>query len=193
MGAMASQITSLTIVYSTVYSDADQRKHQSSASLAFVRGIYRGPLKSPHKWPVTGKIFPFHDVIMQQSQITGPFVWNCNSFALFGPCTWPMDRLRSIWSKWTLLNYRFRQFHSTSTGETLFSGLRGVHAFQQRQAHMVKWANDAVQLQLDIFAELRMEKIRPVVSKTGALAHGKAHMAQMGKCPWRSKTTNMNH
>ena len=38
MGAIASQITSLTIVYSTVYSDADQRKHQSSASLAFVRG-----------------------------------------------------------------------------------------------------------------------------------------------------------
>ena len=36
MGAMASQITSLTIVFSTVYSDADQRKHQSSASLAFV-------------------------------------------------------------------------------------------------------------------------------------------------------------
>ena len=39
MGAMTSQITSLTIAYSTVYSDADQRKHQSSASLAFVRGI----------------------------------------------------------------------------------------------------------------------------------------------------------
>ena len=39
MGAIASQITSLTIVYSIVYSDADQRKHQSSASLAFVRGI----------------------------------------------------------------------------------------------------------------------------------------------------------
>ena len=41
MGSIASQITSLTIVYSTVYSDADQRKHQSSASLAFARGIYR--------------------------------------------------------------------------------------------------------------------------------------------------------
>ena len=53
MGTMASQITSLTIVYSTVYSDADQRKHQSSASLAFVRGIHRGPVNSPHKWPVT--------------------------------------------------------------------------------------------------------------------------------------------
>ena len=41
MTTMASQITSLTIVYSTVYSDADQRKHQSSASLAFVWGIHR--------------------------------------------------------------------------------------------------------------------------------------------------------
>ena len=34
MGAIASQITSLTITYSTLYSDADERKHQSSASLA---------------------------------------------------------------------------------------------------------------------------------------------------------------
>ena len=41
MGAIASQITSLTIVYSTIYSDADQRKHQSSASLAFEWGIHR--------------------------------------------------------------------------------------------------------------------------------------------------------
>ena len=63
MGAIASQITSLTVVYSTVYSDADQRKHQSSASLAFVRGIHRGPVNSPHKWPVTRKMFPFDDVI----------------------------------------------------------------------------------------------------------------------------------
>ena len=64
MGAIASQITSLTIVYSIVYSDADQRKHQSSASLAFVRGIHRGPVNSPHKWPITRKMFPFDDVIM---------------------------------------------------------------------------------------------------------------------------------
>ena len=66
MGAMASQIASLTIVYSTVYSDANQRKHQSSASLAFVRGIHRGP-NSPHKWPVTRKMFPFDDVIMPRT------------------------------------------------------------------------------------------------------------------------------
>ena len=64
MSLMASQITSLTIVYSTVYSGADQRKLQSSASLAFVRGIHRGPMNSPHKMPVTRKMFPFDDVIM---------------------------------------------------------------------------------------------------------------------------------
>ena len=64
MGVIASQITSLTIVYSTVYSDADQRKHQSSASLAFVRGIHRRPVYSPQKWPVTRKMFPFDGAIM---------------------------------------------------------------------------------------------------------------------------------
>ena len=64
MVAMASQITSLTIVYSIVHSGADQRKHQSSASLAFVQGIHRGPVNSPHKGPATRKIFPFDDVIM---------------------------------------------------------------------------------------------------------------------------------
>ena len=64
MSAMASQITNITIVYSTVYPGADQRKHQSSASLAFVRGIHRWPVNSPHKWPVTRKMFPFDYVIM---------------------------------------------------------------------------------------------------------------------------------
>ena len=64
MGATASQITSLAIVYSTDYSASDQRKQQSSASLAFVRGIHRWPVNSPHKGPVTWKMFPFDDVIM---------------------------------------------------------------------------------------------------------------------------------
>ena len=58
MGAMASQITSLTIVYSTIYSGADQRKHQSSASLAFVRRIHWWPVNSPHKEPITPKNVP---------------------------------------------------------------------------------------------------------------------------------------
>ena len=64
MSAIASQITSLTIVYSTVYPGADQSKHQSSTSLAFVWGIQQRPVNSPHKWPVTWKMFPFDDVIM---------------------------------------------------------------------------------------------------------------------------------
>ena len=66
---MVSQISSLMIVYSTVYSDADQRKHQSSTSLAFVRGIHQGPVNSPHKWPVARKMFPFHDVIIYDGLI----------------------------------------------------------------------------------------------------------------------------
>ena len=64
MCAMASHITSITIVYSSVYSGADQRKHQGSASLGFVRGIHRWPVNSPHKRPVTQKMLPFDDVIM---------------------------------------------------------------------------------------------------------------------------------
>ena len=64
MGTMASQITSLTIVYWTVYSSANQRKHKSSASLAFVRGIHRWPVNSPHKGPVMRKMLLFDDVIM---------------------------------------------------------------------------------------------------------------------------------
>ena len=72
MSAIASQITSLTIVYSTVYPGADQSKHQSSASLAFVWGIHRGPVNSPHKWPVTRKMSPFDDVIMiRDTKLTG--------------------------------------------------------------------------------------------------------------------------
>ena len=66
MTTMVSQVTSLTFVYSTVYSDADQRKHQSSASLALCVGNSPGPVNSPLKGPVMRKMFPFDDVIMQQ-------------------------------------------------------------------------------------------------------------------------------
>ena len=64
MSMMESPITGVSIVYSIVCSGADQRKHQSSASLAFVRGIHRGPVNSPYQRPVTWKIFPFGDVIL---------------------------------------------------------------------------------------------------------------------------------
>ena len=64
MSAMGSQITSLTIVYSTVYSGPDERKHQSSMSLAFLRGIHWWLVNSSHKGPVKRKVVPFDDVIM---------------------------------------------------------------------------------------------------------------------------------
>ena len=72
---IASQISTLASVYSAVYSGADQRKHQSCAWLAFVRGFHRGPVNSPHKWPVTRKMFPFDDVIMMARHIPFFVFW----------------------------------------------------------------------------------------------------------------------
>ena len=72
MTTKASQITSLTIVYPTVYSGADQRKHQRSASLAFLWGIHLWPVYSPHKGSVTQKMFSFDDVIIG---------WRCRMWA----------------------------------------------------------------------------------------------------------------
>ena len=77
LSAMASQITSLKIVHSTIYSGADQRKHQTSASLAFVRGIHRWPVNSPHKWPVTRTMFTFDDVIMKNLKNKFVFISSC--------------------------------------------------------------------------------------------------------------------
>ena len=79
IGANASQITNLKIVYSTVYSGADQRKHQSSASLAFVLGIHRKPVNSPHKWPATQKMFPFDDVSMCNDVFSSSLTCHCTN------------------------------------------------------------------------------------------------------------------
>ena len=82
MTMLASQITSLMVVHSIVYSGVNQRKHQSPASLAFVREIHRGPVNFPHKWPVTRKMFPFDDVIMDMDigWRSNSFVWDGNYF-----------------------------------------------------------------------------------------------------------------
>ena len=98
MGEMASQSTSLTIVYSIVNSGADQRTHQSSASLVFVRGIHRWPVNSPHKWPVTRKMSPFDDVIMYFKNWSSE-IWsgrNCKTFWKW--CTHPLGLKYSVWS-----------------------------------------------------------------------------------------------
>ena len=82
IATIESQITSLAIVFSTVYLDTDHRKHQSSASLAFVWGIHRGPVNSPHKWPVTQKMFPFDDVIMSWFGYKMFLVISCNPISI---------------------------------------------------------------------------------------------------------------
>ena len=100
MSAIASQITSLTIVYSAVYSGAHQRKHQSSASLAFVRGIHWWPLNSPHKGPVTRKISPIDDVIMFKFKILQPFKFQVK-FTHSGS----MLAFARAWAIWNLINH----------------------------------------------------------------------------------------
>ena len=92
MSAMANEITSLTIVYSSVYSGADQRQHQSSASLAFVREIHRWPVNSPHKEPVTRILFPFDDVIMLQNY---PFSVPFLPLDFYGKCWHKIRRVTS--------------------------------------------------------------------------------------------------
>ena len=92
-GSMASQITSLVIVSWAVYSGTDQRKHQSFMSLAFVRGIHRGPVNSPHKWPVTRKMFPFDDIIMSHGLLAGSI---CHCLAIKAPSQYK-DRLIYVW------------------------------------------------------------------------------------------------
>ena len=70
MSTMAYQITSVSMLCSTVCSGADQTKHKSSASLAFLRGIHWCTVNSSHKGPVTRKMFWFGDIIM-----TSPGPW----------------------------------------------------------------------------------------------------------------------
>ena len=74
MSTVASQIPGVSIVYSTVCSGADQRKHQSSASLAFVKGIHWWPVNSQHRGTVTRKMFPFAIDVSQN--VCRKSVWN---------------------------------------------------------------------------------------------------------------------
>ena len=68
------QITGVSIVCPIFCWDADQRKHQSSASPDFVRGIHRWPVDSPHKEPVTRKMLPFDDVILFNLILSAPYL-----------------------------------------------------------------------------------------------------------------------
>ena len=113
MDAIASQTTSLTIVYSKVYSGADQRKHESSASLAFAWGSHRGPVNSPHKWPVTRIMFPFDDVIILNATISCSKILSLSgqsiiaksaSFEVFKQCFVCFRTFHRVRQRWRNLN-----------------------------------------------------------------------------------------
>ena len=108
ISAIASQITSLNIVHSNVYLGTYQRKHQSSAPLAFEWGIHRWPVNSPHKGPVTRKMFPFDDVIMLLC-----FAW----------LWWHFQFCRLIWSYNTFPSGMLRWCLFSSFGSTRVSAV----------------------------------------------------------------------
>ena len=140
MATIASQITSLTIVYSTVYSDVDQRKHQSSASLAFVRGIHQGPVNSPHKWPATRKMFPFDDVIM-------------DLFILHSQCNdywWPGDTMSQV-----ICSQVFSEYSGLSTSFKSDFQLLMFYLIWFQMKHnnlycMLKWFSNILNLLYDL-------------------------------------------
>ena len=105
MSAMASQIIGVPMAYSTVSSGADQRKHQSSASLALVKGIHRWAVNSSHKGPVTRKMFPFDAVIRGSCSGICPSQQNQTKYASCGVLYLQLF-------KWFALSARFNFFAS---------------------------------------------------------------------------------
>ena len=101
--AMAFEITSHTIVYSNVYSGADQREHQSSASLAFLQGIHRWPVNSPQQRDSNAEnvfiwwrhhVSSCDPVIDASNLLLPPFVSSCSVCVV---CLWYR------WIRWRLI------------------------------------------------------------------------------------------
>ena len=141
MTTMASQITSLTVVYSTVYSGADQGKHQSSASLAFVWGIHRDWWIPRTKGQLRGKclhlmtsswvFLPLWLVItymISRMTLTLPS-WHGNALCVTDPLLWKLLALCYRWisitkSQWCgALMFYFIVSLSTLLHKQLRSGI----------------------------------------------------------------------
>ena len=97
MSAVASQITGVSIVYWTA---DESSKHQSSASLAFVRGIDQLPVDAPHKGPVTRKIFPFDDVIMSIWKRRVNWWWLIKLVLYYAKLCFPIDPMTFTCIPW---------------------------------------------------------------------------------------------
>ena len=129
--------------FPTVYSGTNQGKHLSSASLAFARGIHRRPVNSPHKTPVTQKIFSFDDVIMNgTSHSFHAGTWYCGG--IFQTCETPLLTRVYLWRKlrewqrtgkwWHIL----KQVPYSTTGSLLF--LNNVYVVLP--PHLKMWHNE---------------------------------------------------
>ena len=142
MGAIAHQINTVMIVYWTVYSGADQRKHQSSASLAFAWKIHRWPLNFPHKGPVTRKCFylmtPSCSICHIQCQA---IVWNSDHTLSKYTFKW---RINPTWwrIKWWPVNSphkdqwrRASMFTLICTWLNVWVNNRGAGDLRRLQAH----------------------------------------------------------
>ena len=143
MRAMASQINGVSIFYSAVGSGRDERVHQSSASLAFVRGIHRWPVNSPRRRPATRKMFPFDDVIMWRDfvceestghwwippQRVGNAVLWCLPCCQFEEAAEQTIKLPVIWDALALMWCHCSVLASTVTRWSLYV----------RNVHTVKW------------------------------------------------------
>ena len=100
MSTMASQITSVSIICWTIYSVVEQRKHQSSVSLAFVREIHQWLVDSPHKGLATRKMFPFDGIVMIHNFVEFSKLWTgddgCSLFTFMG-CLHPTTITGTWW------------------------------------------------------------------------------------------------
>ena len=103
MSVMTSQITRVSIFYSTVCSGTDKKNHQSSTSLAFVRGIHRWPVNSLHKGPVMRKMFPFDD-IMHKCDFFVISNWLSQLGCIHMSSI--MQQLKSLWRSYAKLDQR---------------------------------------------------------------------------------------
>ena len=132
---------SIAIVYSTVYSGWDQRKYQSSVSLAFVRGIHRSPVNSPHKGPVTRKMFSFDDVIIDIYNLH--FLIKPTSVQLW----WHMvrhNKFRNILAKLMHVLYCVRIYSALSIYHgyfSLYNSWKAPHSSPVRARYAVSFAS----------------------------------------------------
>ena len=134
MITIASQITSLTVVYSTVYSDADQRKHQSSASLAFVWGIHRDRWIPRTKGQLRGKYF--HLMTSSWSKIRFIIVRSLFELCLFfiirsewyfQIIDWATQNNDVTWASWCVKSPAIQQFVKPFVQTCITENIKASH------------------------------------------------------------------